>query len=97
MAATPASSRYSRWSADKAPNSAASAAPPWLESCSAWSFTGRPSACAVDRIGQSLAVHRRQLGQADLVDVALLVVAGFGRQGVGAQERGHDPDRSLCA
>ena len=40
--ATPASSRYSRWSAERAPNLAASAAPPRLESCSAWSLTGRP-------------------------------------------------------
>ena len=43
---TPASLRYSRWSQDSAPNSAASAAPPLSLSCSACSFTGRPSARA---------------------------------------------------
>ncbi len=46
IATMPAVSRYSRWSADSAPCAAASAAPPWLDSCSACSFTGRPCARA---------------------------------------------------
>ena len=46
IARTPASRVCSTWSADRPPNSAASAAPPRSLSWSACSFTGRPSARA---------------------------------------------------
>ena len=58
IAATPASSRCSRWSADSALKRAASAAPPRLLSCSAWSLTRRP--CSVAASNSALDLVRRE-------------------------------------
>ena len=49
IAAASASLAYSTWSADKAPNSAASAAPPMRDNCSAWSLSGSPARRAASK------------------------------------------------
>ena len=58
MAAIPASSAYSMWSADSAPYRAASAAPPPFDNWSACSLTGRPSARALSNSRATSSVEK---------------------------------------
>ena len=71
IAATPSAASHSRWSAESARWRAASAAPPWSESCSACSFTGSPSLAAAantrsdlrGREGDRLAERVHRIGE----------------------------------